>query len=187
VKTTIRMVILWALISACGQPSSGEGGAGQGPSLEGADSIVLERGPCPTCPEYRLSVARSGRVEFQLRNHADGDMTAVDSVPPSAFSWLLGEAERAGIARLPAVVQNDQDLCPVYATNAPVVAISIHAADDVTRVIHYTGCAHADGRAHWRPAQLEAAMAFYSAVDSVAGADRWIPEVSIWDAVRHRR
>jgi hypothetical protein len=154
------------------------------PSVEDADSLVLERGSCRSCAEYRLSVARSGRVEFQLRNYDSEDRTASDSVSPSAFLWLLSEAERTGIVRLPAIVQNDESLCSAYATGSPVVVLSIYAAADVTQVVHNTGCVHVDGRAHWRPPQLEAAMTFYSAVDSVAGAERWVPQVSFWDAVR---
>jgi hypothetical protein len=132
---------------------------------------------------YRLRISSSGLVHFQSREHGNEGITATDSVSPDAFLWLLTEAERTGILRLPARIEAGQDLCRVHATDQPVVVVSIHGADGVIQVVHYTGCVETDGREHWRPPQLEAAMTFYSAVDSVAGADRWIPIRSFWDAL----
>jgi hypothetical protein len=162
VTTMIRLAALALCIGACGQSSPGQSGGIQAPSLEDADSLVLEHGACPSCAEYRLSVARSGRVQFQLRDYDGEDVTVTDSVSPSAFLWLLNEAERTGIVRLPAFVQNDDGLCPAYATNHPVVILSIHAAAGVIQVVHNTGCVHVDGRSHWRPHQLEAAIVTYA-------------------------
>lgn len=118
-------------------------------------------------------VELASEVLFQSRNPGDESRTAIDSVSPARFRWLIEEADRVGLTRLPERVADDPSLCPAYATDHATVTTTIYADERVTRAVHYTGC-RVPAPDYRMPAPLAAGLAFYAAVDSAAGASRWI-------------
>jgi hypothetical protein len=153
----------------CRPASQDDGSADAAPVV---DSLVLERTRCfGACPAYRLSIARSGRVAFTLRNPGDS-LHVVDSIPPAAFARLAAGAEGAGLYALPPVVLGDSALCPRARTDAPTVITTSYAGARVTRVDRYTGCAARDREG--TPGRLAALARYEDEIDSVAGSSRWV-------------
>jgi len=173
--TTMLVSMLVACINvACSnsQEQSSPAGGAAAPAFA-ADSIVLERTLCfGTCPAYRLRVGSDGGVHFQSRNPGDQERVATDTVDAAGFEWLLGEAQRIGFHDLPERIGEDRDLCPQTATDHPSHITTIFG-ERTNRVDHYTGC-YALGAELRQVEALVRLRRFESAIDSVAGAARWI-------------
>jgi hypothetical protein len=161
------------LVASCSTASAPVSTPSDASAQAQADSIVLERTRCfGTCPAYRLRIGRDGAVRFESRNPNE-PAVHTDTIDAGAFQWLLAEAARIGFYDLPDDIDQDDELCPGRATDHPTHITTIYA-DPVKRVDHYTGCLvmHPD----WpRPSEALAPLTrFESAIDSVAGASRWI-------------
>jgi len=142
-------------------------------SLARADSLVLDRSPCfGRCPVYRLSLHADGSVMFTPLPPSDTTRTASDSILPTQFEGLLHEAERIGFFGLPPIILDDHTFCPVAATDHPTATVTVFRADSVNRVVDYQGCRAGNDTSV--VARLEALRHFESAIDSVAGSERWI-------------
>ena len=161
-----------AAAASCRPAGPEDGAANAAPSAAPVvDSLVLERTRCfGMCPAYRLSIARSGRVAFTLRNTGDS-LHVIDSIPPAAFARLATGAGAAGLYALPALVRSDSTLCPRFRTDAPTVITTSYAGARVTRVERYTGCAARESEGI--PARLAALARYEDEIDSVAGSSRW--------------
>lgn len=169
----VAVCMLGTSVAGCGSSvrQDGDPATGEGPA---ADSLVMERSVCyGFCPAYRLRIDRAGRVHFQSLNPGDTSAAVRDSIPPEGFLRLLAEAERSGFHDLPERIDTSSVLCPVVATDHATVTTTIVAGDRAKRVQHYTGCREASPP-HRPVPELERLHTFYAAVDSVAGASRWI-------------
>ena len=135
------------------------------PGPAASDSIVLERTPCfGACPTYVLTITGSALATFdgtgRLRGRhgvdtlAAGAVDALFSRIDSAHTWELAEHYTPG----------HPAQCSRYATDMPGAVLTIRRGTRRKQIEHYYGCAEA-------PAVLRD---IESAVDSVAGVDRWI-------------
>ena len=134
------------------------------------DSIALERQPCfGSCPVYRVSLDRTGRVRFGPILEAFPVQPASDSISPHAILYLMQEAERASIGTLPLPLA-ESSLCAQMATDMPTAEVYLYAASGVTHISDYHGCLPADPGDR---ARLEALRAFERSIDAVTGSYRW--------------
>ena len=162
--------MLGALLLALGAMWPASGSAQ--PTAPQADSIVLERSLCfGTCPAYRLSLARTGRVHFESRNPGDSGRTASDSIAPEAISRLLWRAVDIGFFDLPELIERDRRLCPDSATDHPHATVTIFLVGTPKRVRDYLGCYLSSN--HATADALPPLRAFEAAIDSTAGSARW--------------
>ena len=138
-----------------------------------ADSIVLERTRCyGTCPTYRLRLSAGGEVQFRSRDPL-GRIHS-DTVPADGFSFLMAMAERIGFYDLPDRIDEPEPVwCPDHATDHPTYIGTIYSATSRKRVVYYTGCYSGVGE-HTVVEPLGRLRQFFSAIDSVAGASRWV-------------
>lgn len=137
--------------------------------MTGVDSLVLERTPCfGFCPTYRLSIARTGVVQFASNNRGDS-VRAVDTIPMARVDALLDSVQRISFWTLPDVVRADSTLCPVFATDHPSIIVSIFGVEPKS-VDYYTGCYTAN---HERAPSLRALSSFAEAMDSATSVARW--------------
>jgi len=138
--------------------------------LDAADSIVLERTLCfGTCPAYRLSVSRTGAVNFASRNPRDESRRAADTIPALQFQWILTRALVTDFLALPDRIADDTHFCPNRATDHPTAIVTVFMPNRVKRVEDYYGC-------YWAPVGLRE-MEDY--IDEITKAVRWIRPASI--------
>lgn len=131
-----------------------------GPVLDDSTVITLTRGPCfGRCPEYKVTMYGSGRVEFDGRRHvcAKGHHSA--KAPTSEVRRLVEQMLAAGYFDL------DWTAGPL-ATNASTVTSSLRHAGQSRQIEHYLGDEGA-------PRLLKA---LEDRIDAVAGTWRWLPE-----------
>ena len=169
------LTALALLLAACTRAPSPEAGApADTSSSAGADSLVLERAPCfGTCPVYRLSIARDGAVRFESRSQADSGRTHTGQVPATAFAALVAGADSVGFFTFPARIADDPAVCGNQATDHPTATVTIHRAVGTHRVEDYLGC-HGSEDAPANRERLNRLRAWESAIDSVAGTNRWL-------------
>jgi len=134
-------------------------------SAASADSLLLERVAGFTRrPGYRVSVTRTGRVDFAWL--APGDSARPDSatIPPASAAALIDAAAAAGVGTLPENIREHPDLCGPMATDHGTAVITLFGpAGRTTRVSDYLGCRDA----------VPALRAYEARIDSVAGTERW--------------
>jgi hypothetical protein len=137
-----------------------------------ADSIVLERSVCfGFCPAYRLTLQPDGAVHFVTTARGDSIQRA-DTIAPRSVAWLAAEAHRAGFYALPREIVRDTSLCPMPATDHPTATVTVFRGDSTHSVTDYAGCY--TGHNLTVAAPLVAMRRFENAIDSVAGAKRWV-------------
>src|SRR5215467_9195001 len=122
-STVIRAAL--AAIAAAAAPDSGTIHAQQPRSAP--DSVVLERTAClGSCPAYRLSLRRTGEVQFQSRNNGES-LDATDRVAPATLDSLLRRAVQDGFFELPdRVGYVGSPLCPSVFTDAPTLTLTFY-------------------------------------------------------------
>ena len=172
---------MWRLASALLVWSSAacSGGTGvsshllpKGPSSATLDSIHLERTRCfGTCPAYRLSLDRAGRVRFWSLNPGDVDRTAQDSVSPEALLYLEREAERIRFFALPDSLAGTH-LCADRATDRPTVIVTVFGPRGRKRVADYHGCFERSD--HSVKPVVGQLRTFERMIDGVVGSFRWV-------------
>ena len=147
------------------------------PAAARADSLVLERTRCfGYCPAYHLSVRADGRVTFVSRVPRDSNRTMLDSIAPASVTWLVQQADRIGLAKLPSVIADDSTLCTVRATDHPTVTVAVYRGGSETRVVDYLGCYAAPDLSVAAP--LARLRHFTAQIDSVANTARWTARMS---------
>ena len=159
---------LWIALGLLGtvlsSSASAQTRAGRRDSLFAADSIVLERTRCfGTCPAYRLSVSRSGKVHFESRN-PDDETRATADVPTIQFEWILSKAHHIDFLALPNRIADNKHYCPTTVTDNPTAIVTVFMGAGSKRVEDYYGC-------YWAPAGLRELEEY---VDRVTNAKRWI-------------
>lgn len=134
------------------------------------DSIALERQPCfGSCPVYRVSLDRAGRVRFGPLLEAFPVAAAADSITPHAILYLMQEAERASVEALPLPLA-ESGLCAQMATDMPTADVYLYRRSGVLHISDYHGCLPA---APADRARLEALRMFERTIDAVTGSYRW--------------
>lgn len=145
---------------------------GTAPGATRADSLVLERTRCfGFCPAYRLSLRADGRVSFVSLVPRDSSLTFADSIAPDQVSWLVQQADRIGLAKLPPVIAEDSSLCTVRATDHPTVTVALYRPGATRRVVDYRGCYAGPDLSVAAP--LARLRRFTGQIDSVARTARW--------------
>ena len=146
-----------ALLSACTHRS-----LSQAKPTTRIDSLSLERSRCfGSCPVYRVMIGRTGAVRISGRS------TERNQIPIEEVNRLFAQADRMGIMRLPAVIANASEFCPVRATDHATVTIALYTPDSTYRVVDYLGC-YSSPHLEVAPA-LAALRQFTVEVDRVAG------------------
>lgn len=132
--------------------------------LKEADSVVLERTTCfGTCPAYRLSVGRSGRVSFESRGSGER-RSAADSVAPMYFYRIMGNAMMIDFLKLPDRISDDPHFCPAKMTDAPTATVTVFMSSQTKVVEDYHGCL-------WAPDGLRYLERY---IDEAANSGRWV-------------
>ncbi len=128
-------------------------------------AVTLERTPCfGTCPVYRVSVARSGAVQFVGTHHVARPGTSTDDIGPERADSLMKALEAGGYFDFADEYVMNAPACGQYATDSPTVITSVTAGGRTKRIRHDYGCFAAP----------QALAAFEQLIDEVTGTARWI-------------
>lgn len=161
------------LIAACQSSSAGRSGDSTNSDVAtnaGADearlsAVRLERQPCfGSCPVYVVDVDSGGRVRFEGRAHVRAQGKATADIPKDAFRTMSNRLVAAGVLSFDSAYTAGAGGCGLYATDMPVVILSVVVGDTTKRVVHDYGCSGA-------PAALRG---LHRMVDSVANTSRWL-------------
>ena len=161
-------------IAACQSSTPGRGGdtaagdvaAGAGGALRSRVSAVrLERQPCfGTCPVYVVDVDSAGRVRFEGRAHVQKAGTVTADISRDDFREMAERLVQSGMMSFDSTYVAGAPGCGAYATDLPIVTLSV-VVDGTTKVIrHDYGCTGA-------PSALRG---LHAMVDSVANTSRWV-------------
>ena len=127
--------------------------------------VTLERTPCfGTCPVYRVSVARSGAVQFTGTHHVARQGTATDDIGPERADSLVKALEAGGYFDFADEYVMNAPACGQYATDSPTVITSVTAGGRTKRIRHDYGCF----------ATPRALAALEGLIDEVTGTARWV-------------
>jgi hypothetical protein len=130
-------------------------------------AVRLERQPCfGTCPVYVLDVDSTGRVQFQGRAHVKVLGTASAVIERDAFRDMTEHLIQAGFPSFRASYVAGAEECGPYATDLPVVVLSVVIDGMPKKVVHDYGCSGA-------PRVLRR---LHQMIDSVANTSRWLLE-----------
>lgn len=168
-------VATMVVIAACQSSSAGRTddstGAEASPNVGGAASgsrvslVRLERQPCfGTCPVYVVDVDSAGRVRFEGRAHVRAMGKATGDITKDAFRGMSERLMAAGVLSLDSSYVAGAAGCGLYATDLPVVILSLVVDGATKRVVHDYGCSGAPG----------ALRGLHRMVDSVANTSRWL-------------
>ena len=131
----------------------------------GAPVVALERRPCyGTCPVYTVALYADGTVVFDGRRFVLSMGRHATRVAARDVSRLVAQFNGFGFAALPDKIISGSSACGDYASDAPILVITLRQRDAEKTVEHDRGCSAA-------PAFLSV---LEQAVDSVAGTARWI-------------
>lgn len=149
--------------------STADSSAAPSPEVVATDSaaapvITLERTPCfGTCPVFRLSIWKDGRVEFDGERFVTQVGKATASLAPAAVDSLLAELDAGGYFGFAERYEHGEPACGLYATDSPSVLTSVSMRGRTRSVRHDYGCSAAPpelGRLERR-------------IEEVAGVKRW--------------
>jgi hypothetical protein len=161
------------LIAACQSSSGGRPGdstSGDVATTAGAEdarlsAVRLERQPCfGTCPVYVVDVDSAGHVRFEGRAHVRAQGKATADISKDAFRAMSNHLVAAGVLSFDSAYTAGAPGCGLYATDMPVVILSVVVGDTTKRVVHDYGCSGA-------PTALRG---LHRMVDSVANTSRWL-------------
>jgi hypothetical protein len=132
------------------------------------ESLVLYRSACfGTCPVYSLSIRANGRITF-----VQGDSVKTDSIGKRDVAQLFRAVESIGFYKYSPDIMRDHDVCPIVATDASSVTVTIYRSDSTFRVKDYLGCFLRNDLSIGAP--LSALRHFERQIDSVAHSERWV-------------
>lgn len=161
------------LIAACQSSSAGRSGDSTGGDVAtnaGAEgvrlsAVRLERQPCfGICPVYVVELDSAGRVRFEGRAHVRAQGKATADITKDAFRAMSNRLVAAGVLAFDSAYTPGAAGCGLYATDMPVVILSVVMDDTMKRVVHDYGCSGA-------PSELRG---LHRMVDSVANTSRWL-------------
>lgn len=169
----LRLALLVAL-AACQSSTPGRNGDTAGGEVA-ADvggeprsritAVRLERQPCfGTCPVYVVDVDSGGRVRFDGRAHVQTMGTATADIAREDFRGMANRLVQSGMMSFDSTYVAGAPGCGAYATDMPIVTLSV-VVDGATRQIrHDYGCTGAP----------RALRGLHAMVDSVANISRWV-------------
>ena len=128
-------------------------------------AVRLERQPCfGTCPVYVVNVDSDGHVRFDGRAHVQMMGTATADISRDDFRGMAERLVESGVLSFDSTYVAGAPGCGAYATDLPIVTLSV-VVDGTTKVIrHDYGCTGA-------PSALRG---LHAMVDSVANISRWV-------------
>jgi hypothetical protein len=169
----LRLATLVAL-AACqsstpgrnGDTAGGEVAADVGGEQRSRISAVrLERQPCfGTCPVYVVDVDSAGRVRFEGRAHVQAMGTATADISREDFRGMADGLVQSGVMSFDSAYVAGAPGCGAYATDMPIVTLSVVVDGTTKRIRHDYGCMGA-------PVALRG---LHAMVDSVANVSRWV-------------
>lgn len=128
-------------------------------------AVRLERQPCfGSCPVYVVDVDSTGRVRFEGRAHVRAMGPATGDIAKDAFRGLSERLVASGVLSLDSSYVAGAAGCGLYATDLPVVILSLVVDGATKRVVHDYGCSGAP----------DALRGLHRMVDSVANTSRWL-------------
>jgi hypothetical protein len=129
-----------------------------------ADSVILERTHCyGTCPAYRLSITRSGRVSFTSRNPGER-IARTSTIDSTQYREITSLASFAHFLQLPDKIASNKQVCGHEISDFPTATVTIFMASGSKSVEDYGGCAWAP----WMLRRLE------DKIDEIANSKRWV-------------
>jgi hypothetical protein len=127
--------------------------------------VQLDRQACfGTCPVYRVEVDSGGRVRFDGRAHVEAVGTMRGEISRDAFRGMAGRLVDSGVLSFDSVYVAGAPGCGAYATDMPIVTLSVGIDGIVKRIRHDYGCTGAP----------KALRGLHAMVDSVANVSRWV-------------
>lgn len=161
-------------VAACQSSTPGRGGdtvagdvaAGAGGEQRSRISAVrLERQPCfGTCPVYVVDVDSAGRVRFEGRAHVQAMGTVTADISRDDFRGMADRLVQSGVLSFDSTYVAGAPGCGGYATDLPIVTLSVVVDGTTKRVVHDYGCSGAPN----------ALRGLHAMVDSVANISRWV-------------
>ena len=134
------------------------------PVIAAGDSIVLERGRCyGTCPQYRVTVSRSGAVKYTGVANVTRLGNATSTIAPSAAAELLSHVGNNGVFEIPDSIVTGNPACGAAAEDLPRVTMVLGLGGRTKRIVHDYGCSGA-------PRSLRQ---WHARIDSVSGSVKW--------------
>ncbi len=129
-------------------------------------AVTLVRGACfGTCAQYALTVSSDGGVVFVGFAHVRTRGLARAHVSPAAARALIARFTEANFVGMWEQYLSGQTSCGLYASDAPIVELSLVTPTSYKKVVHDYGCGSA-------PTVLRDLQA---AVDATGGSSRWLP------------
>ena len=163
-----------ATLVACQSSTPGRGGDTAGGEVA-ADvageqrsritAIRLERQPCfGTCPVYVVDVDSNGRVRFTGRAHVQTMGMVMADISKDDFRRMAERLVQSGVLSFDSTYVAGAPGCGAYATDMPIVTLSVVVDGTTKHIRHDYGCTGA-------PRTLRG---LHAMVDSVANISRWV-------------
>jgi hypothetical protein len=147
--------------TAAGDVAAGAGGE----QRSRISAVRLERQPCfGTCPVYVVDVDSAGRVRFEGRAHVQAMGTVTADISRDDFRGMAERLVQSGVLSFDSTYVSGAPGCGAYATDLPIVTLSVVVDGTTKRIVHDYGCSGA-------PTALRG---LHSMVDSVANTSRWV-------------
>lgn len=170
---SLRVAGLVAL-AACQSSTPGRGGDTAGGEVA-ADvageqrsritAVRLERQPCfGTCPVYAVDIDNTGRVRFTGRAHVQTMGTVTADISGDDFRGMADRLVQSGVLSFDSTYVAGAPGCGAYATDMPIVTLSVVVDGVMKHIRHDYGCTGA-------PSTLRG---LHAMVDSVANISRWV-------------
>lgn len=128
-----------------------------------ADTLVeMERTVCfGTCPSYKLSIFKNGKVMFIGREFVEHEGEATREMSQENLEALVQKIRESHFMDIPSSPD-----CETRYTDHPSVFLTIELDDERNSITHYLGC---------KGFQYEDELyELEEAIDSLSGANRWI-------------
>lgn len=128
-------------------------------------AVRLERQPCfGTCPVYVVDIDSAGRVRFTGRANVQTMGTVTADIPGDDFRGLTERLVNAGVMSFDSTYVAGAPGCGAYATDMPIVTLSVVVDGTAKQIRHDYGCTGAP----------KALRGLHAMVDSVANISRWV-------------
>ncbi len=158
-----RLSRFFALVSVCACAAPHR--ATDAPS-DVISAVTLVRGACfGTCAQYALTVSSDGGVVFVGFAHVRTRGLARAHINPTNARVLIARFTEANFVGMWEQYLPGQTSCGLYATDAPIVELSLVTPTLYKKVVHDYGCGSA-------PTVLRELQA---AVDATGESSRWLP------------
>ena len=160
-----RMLRFLTLVSVCAC-SAQQRATSTDTAANIVSAVTLVRGACfGTCAQYSLTVSSNGDVVFVGFAYVRTRGLARAHISPTAARALIARFTEANFIDMWEQYLAGQTSCGLYATDAPIVELSLVTPTLYKKVVHDYGCSSA-------PSVLRELQA---AVDATGESSRWLP------------